>query len=98
MRSSTSTKQGDILNTQNNVDETPKQECLIKNEAIEGTPFRIIGQEEIWFLTMGNHKVTENANTEEEALMKLVHEHWLITMRMIARIVEIITEEKKGDE
>lgn len=97
MNNSTGIKQKEILNTQNNVEETHKSTSLVKNEQIKGTPFRIIGTENGWFIVMGDHKLTENSETEDEALLKLATEYWMIIMRMIARITEIIIK-KEGTE
>lgn len=93
MSNSTGTPQGELLNIQNSAEETPRESSsLIKNEAVEGTPFRIIGTEGKWFLAMGRQKVTHDYETEEEAIEALWRDQWFIMMRMTSIIVENMIE------
>lgn len=82
-----SSKQGDILNTQNNAGGDQNREPsskLIHREKIEGTPFEIIGDDENgWFLSVGKFKLTENKATEVEARMALHDEMWNIILNLI---------------
>lgn len=72
---------------------------LNARKQIEGTPFTIIRQyidhdplsvdtRYKYFLVMGNYRLTEPTETENETLEKLVTEHWNI----IANIVAITCE------
>lgn len=95
------TKHGDILRTQESVDETPKQESLINYEKIKDTPFTLVHQNDDWFIIMGNHKITTPTKTKEETLEKLKTEKWFIILT-IAAIVESVHHKlrthKQNDE
>src|SRR5688572_21498628 len=90
MHKSTANKQQDILNTQENVEETHKENSTItENERIENTPFRIVKDEEgKYFLTMGEYRITEKCDSKIIALDKLKTEKWLILMHMIVIVIE----------
>lgn len=95
MENSTTNKARDILNTQNNAEKTHKQKSstLIERKEIPGTPFTMIkqaneGEQYQYFIVMGDYRLTEPVYKEEEALEKLVTEHW----RIIASIIAITTE------
>lgn len=76
-------KQKDILNTQSNAEETPKQNSLIiEREQIENTPFWTLKTEEGWFLVMGDYRVTEVYETKEEVLECLERDKWKIVLHL----------------
>lgn len=97
MQKQTITKQKDILNTQENAEETNKENSsLIVREQIPNTPFYIIKNlENKWFLVMGDHRITELKETKEEALDELENNKWFITMSMAAIVLEKMLAEKK---
>lgn len=89
MEQSTTSKQKDILSTQLNSEETHKENYSIAtNEEVIGTPFRLIQQNEKWFLVMGNNRVTEPTDNKETTLLKLENEKYQLMM-LIAVIVNI---------
>lgn len=89
MSKSTTSKQGEQLNIQNNVEEIPKEvSSIVNRNKIENSPFWAIGTDEGWFITMGDYRLTEPKPTEEEAIELLLTEDWNIIMRMCAVITE----------
>lgn len=83
MSNTIKTAHGDILNTQNSIEETHnKNYPLVEMEKIEGTPFTLIHQEQKWFIVMGDHRVTEPTETKQQCLEKLEKEKWLLTMHI----------------
>lgn len=67
MQQQTKTKQSELLNIQQNTQEREvNSNSLIVNEIIDGTPFRIIGDEERGYaLTIGPYIITPWATREE---------------------------------
>lgn len=82
-------KQEESSNTQENAENNHnKNSSLHEQIKIEGTPFTLIrhvfeDDSVIWFIVMGNYKITEPTETKEEQLEKLETEKWLIIMHMI---------------
>lgn len=70
-------------------DETP----LIEYEEIEGTPFTIVHQNNMWFLVMGNNRITEPTHTRLEQINKLDSEKFLLMLH----IAVIVGEKLKND-
>lgn len=68
---------------------------MIKQTKIEGTPFTQIEQEGKHFLVMGNHRITDDKKTEEQAWESLDKEKWLIIMHMIIIAIEKVKEQEK---
>lgn len=86
---STTTKHGDILHTQLNAEETPKQNYpLIEQEKIEGTPFTLIKQNDKYFIVMGNTRITDPTLNKETTLIKLETEKWLIILHLVIAVME----------
>lgn len=89
-QNTTSTKHGELLNTQSNVENNPnKNSTLIEQEKIEGTPFMAIKQNNQWFLTLGNYRLTEGTDTLEETEDKLKTEMWELIMKVSITVVDI---------
>lgn len=87
--------QGDILNTQNNVEETPKQNSpLSEREPIDKTPFWLITNQTGSFITFGEYRVSQILPSKAEALDELRNNDWNIIMHMVAVIVEKTLQEK----
>lgn len=90
--------------TLNTTNETPGNNSnLVERKPIEGTPFTIIKQtmdndKPLYFLVMGDHRLTEPTRTEEETLEKIITEHWKIITTVVAIIVEKTLEIKKPYE
>lgn len=88
-------KQKVLSATQSNADDNHKQESttLIEVQEIPGTPFKMVKDlrepPNKYFISMGDYRITEPTNSEEETLQKLVTEHW----RIIATIVSIVVEQ-----
>lgn len=66
---------------------------LAQRKKIEGTPFYIIKQttdhdNDKYFLIMGDYRLTEPTETEEETTQKLKTEHWNIVCNIIAITTE----------
>lgn len=83
-------------NTRQNVENNPN---LSSFEPIENTPFTLIkkatdhdpltdDQDYIYFLTMGDYRITEPTDTKEKTMEKLEKEKWMIIFSIIAVIVE----------
>jgi len=79
--------------TQNHGENTSQNNTeLIEREKIEGTPFTLIKQEEKWFITMGDHRITEPTKHKNEQYNKLEKEKWLIITNVIIIILEKMNE------
>lgn len=89
-----STQQLDTQNTQLNIEKSQSKEnsTLVETELINNTPFHIVKQKEKWFITMGNHKITHEYNTKEEAIERLHIDKWFILMTVITIITEAINK------
>lgn len=91
MQHSTTTKQRDILNTQNNIENNPNSNSsqLISKDPIQNTPFWIVGTEETGFMgVMGKYKITENFKTKDEALQELIKQDWATIINVVSIIVQ----------
>lgn len=82
-----------------NVKETGKQdssEKLIERERMENTPFVLIKEEEGYFLTLGQYKVTETKETREEIEELITGDktNWEFLMTVIGTIIEITNNNK----
>lgn len=103
MQKPISTKQRDILNTQENVDQDQNKEnySLIERHIIENSPFMAIRLEDNWFLVMGDHRITDDYNTKEEAVERLVIEKWRIIALMVLIMIQdvpLLTQIMKVNE
>lgn len=94
MPQQTSTKQRDILNTQNNAEETHNVDYskkIVTREPIDNTPFWVVGNEEQGYsIVMGKYRLTETAITPEKAIEKLETEKWKIITTVITTIITIM--------
>ena len=88
------TKHGDTLRTQSSSEETPNNNSLIERVRIDGTPFVAIGQENKWFLVLGNYRITEPTETYEETVQKLDTNMWDIIGTLICVLQDKFDEEK----
>lgn len=62
---------------------------IITNEAIQGTPFRIVGNpSQGYCITIGTYKLTEPTETINEAKDQLHLQEWNIIANMIVIILE----------
>lgn len=86
---STTPKQKDTSTEQSNVEKTHNSILASEIEKIPNTPFTLIRQENKWFITMGNYRITEPTKTKAEQLKKLETEKWNLIMH-----ITIITQEK----
>lgn len=87
-------EQKELLNTQTNAPNTPKEpsseiEQLIEREQISGSPFWIIGdQEKGYFLTFGKWQLTEPYQTKLDVLNSLKENEYDIILKMILCIID----------
>lgn len=102
MQQSTQQTQKETLSTQNNAEKTPKQNSseakeiteimqkmqLVESEPIEGTPFRLTKEQDKWYITFGNYKVTTGHEIKNYVLDQLETEKWMIMMHMTIIIVD----------
>lgn len=109
MQQQTSGKEDATLNTQSNVNETPnKDSSLVKVEPLTGSPFSMITDRteqdplthtgEKYFIALGNQRITEKYDTQEEALDVMVTEAWNITIILIIDVLKKWEEMKNKDK
>lgn len=100
MQQSTKLEQREILHSQLNAEETPKQNSsqLVEREQIEGTPFWIIGNTEDGYkLIMGKYQLTQNFKEKYEIHNHIEKHKWDITLQMIL-IVNSDTNKNQQNE
>lgn len=70
---------------------------IITNEAIDKTPFRVVGSKKQGFsITMGKYRLTEPKKTWIECVDTLNTEQWIVIANMIALMfVEMRKEEEE---
>lgn len=70
---------------------------IIVNEKMEGTPFRIVGTEQGWFIALGNHQLTEILPEREDAEIIVSTRDWNLILATISAAMNtkdrIIAEE-----
>lgn len=94
MQQSTQYKQEDILNSQNSTEETHNQNSTLnEREKIEDTPFWVVKQEEKWFITLGEYRVSQIKESKDEALKTLEENKWDLVIHMVIIISEKLKEE-----
>lgn len=62
---------------------------------IDGTPFANRIEDGKWFITMGNHKITEPCETAEEAESLVFKLNWLTLIRVMAVVVDNTISERE---
>lgn len=92
MQPQNGTKENATSNTQNNAEETLNNGYLAENRQIENTPFVLRRREKGYFLTIGDTRITEPTETEQETLNRLKEEKWIIIAAMIVHVVKILKE------
>lgn len=92
MLHSTNSEQGEQSTGQNSTKEQNKVTYL--NKEIKGAkPFKLVGNEEQGYcVTFGKFRVSEIHDTAERAIAELKQEPWLITINLIAAIIEQINK------
>lgn len=70
-------------------------EELVTRKQIPGTPFNIIGANEKWWGTMGKYRLTEQLDTEEDAVMQTTTMTWDRVIQIMQALIEINQEEKE---
>lgn len=69
---------------------------LWTNEEMEGTPFRLVGNEkEGYTITFGRYRMTEFLKTPDDVWNALGDEQWKIIAQLIGTMIEINEEHKK---
>lgn len=85
----TNKEQEELLNTQSNAGETPKQNSsLMEYKPIAGTPFTAARHENKWYLLMGIYRLSESYHTEEQVLSLLKNDMWTLILKMIVAVIE----------
>lgn len=88
-QNTTTTEQGLQSDTQLNVENNHNNNStLIDYKEIEGTPFTMVRKEDKYFLIMGDYRMTEPTNTEEETMEKIEKEKWLLIFHIAATVIE----------
>lgn len=85
-----STEQRDLLQSQTNAEEALKEnssEILTKKD-VPDTPFCIMGGENIYFMVMGNYKITPNFKTEESLWNWYTSHQWEISITIMGIVYE----------
>lgn len=75
-----------------NAEETDRQQCgdvLIERKNVQNTPFTLVKDDKGWFVTMGEYRLSDIFETEEEAEKK-AEVNWETLIPVIAIIVEKI--------
>lgn len=103
MSQSTNLKHGDILSMSTNAEETHNNNsALLERFPIDNTPFTVWsdyrGEKPIHYLTMGNYKVSEDCETQEEARQWPENHKWELITTMIVIVGEKAEEIKKLKE
>lgn len=79
------TKQKDTSDTLGNVENNHNSNSTLHERTeIVGTPFHLVNQNEEYFITMGDYRLTIPTKKQEDTIQKLITEHWRITLTMIA--------------
>lgn len=103
MSYSTGTKQRDILNTQNNAEETHNSNSikqLQEREQMAESPFWIIGNEEDGYMgTLGKYQITERFPTKEAVQQHFETATWNIILKLSGIVAaELIEQHEKIKE
>lgn len=73
----------------NAVDTNTDNRQLILKREIKGTPFTLTGNEDQgYFLTLGNYRLTEAKETPEEATEEIESNTWNIISRLVAAYID----------
>lgn len=95
------TKHAELLNLQQSVDENPNRENsseLIHREAVQGSPFYIIGNKEMgYFLTFGKYRLTEPQETIVKVREILYNDMWNIVTNLCLCIIGDVDFKKIRD-
>lgn len=99
-------KSTELLNIQSNAEETDKQSStseLVKRIDIEETPFQAVKLvDKGWFIALGQYRLTDYKETEEECRLMAKEKHWELLLSVISVIVEtadtIKNEQNKNKE
>lgn len=106
MEKQTSYTENITPNTQDSANEThSKGSSLVNIEPIEGSPFTLITDRTQYneetdkgnrcFIAVGNHRITEAYETEEEAMEQFVIQPWNMTVTLITIVMEKLIELKE---
>lgn len=85
-------------NKNSGVQEKSTDENMVTHEKLEGTPFVLRNTGNGYFVTMGNHKITEETKTKKEAENLIFKLNWLTLIRVIATAVDNVIEERSKKE
>lgn len=85
-----STNKQEQLQSQMNVEDQHNSTSskIVTNDAIEGTPFRIVGTEQGWFIGIGNHRLTEILPEREDAEILVSTKDWNLLTALVMAIMD----------
>lgn len=71
---------------------------LINYTTVKGTPFTIVQHGEEFFITIGNHKASENVFDSLESAKKYVSmKDWDLIQSLIIRLIDFFKNEQKNN-
>lgn len=90
----------ELFNTQENAEETLKEELnsksqIIEREQLHGTPFWTIKTEQGWFLVMGEHRLSSVFQRKDQVKGWLLNNQWQVIMQIIVIVTNKMKEEKE---
>lgn len=78
----------------NNSNSSKQNKELVTRKQIPGTPFTIIGANGKWWGTMGKYRLTEQLNTEEDAVLQCTAMTWDRIIQVMQALIEMNDEEE----
>lgn len=81
-----------------NVENQPRESSskLITNDGIPDTPFRVVGNEKGWFITMGKWRMSEMMEKKEEAIRLVTDKSWTLILSTVTTLIEAIEDQKNS--
>ena len=85
------------MTEENKTMEVVKNEELVKRTEVEGTPFVLVEQEGMKFLTLGNYRITDVDLTDEELKELTKGVNWLFLTAVVGVIAEQVNKLKENN-
>lgn len=98
MQKSNGTKADATTNTPNSAVEIPKGDYLIEYKDIPHTPFKMVKAKEQYFISLGNLRLIEPQETEEQALQELELNMWNVILLMTAFTIDKMKHDNQKHE
>jgi len=80
--------------TQSETPDNSNSTSLVKFEKIEGTPFTAVMEKDVWFLTWGEYKLTEDYLTLEDCKEVLETNSWDVLGRFVISVINAYERRK----